>query len=437
LRSRELAAVFRKDLSELFASRAWWLLLIVIGLLTGQAFIQSVEAYSEASAPGALAQALSPLDGIVTPTLGAYELAIMLLFPFVAIRLVSAERSSGALKLMQQWPLAMRHHLGSKLLTLLTAWLLSLLPFAIAMALWKSRGGHLDAREVAVVLTGYSLRFVMTSAIAMAAAALLPGAANAAVAVLAFTIGTWALDFLATGRGGWLQRIAGYTPAAATRNFERGLLRADVVAVMLIVSALAFATAAIWLPHGRRLRSRVVRTVVVAMAGVIALVAVSHLHASADVSEDQRNSVSHADARTLASIREPLTITIYLSSEDPRANDFERNVLVKLRRELPSLDVRYPLAGRSGLFENDDRYGTIEYTLGAHHAVSRSVTEEIVLDTIEELAGLRPPARGESAYPGYPLRSEPRGAALIFYLLWPAAVIAVLIARRPRSRRTG
>jgi len=103
------------------------------------------------------------------------------------------------------------------------------------------------------------------------------------------------------------------------------------------------------------------------------------------------------------------------------------------------LTVRYPLAGRSGLFENDDRYGEIVYTLGAKNVVSRSTTEEIVLETIGGLAGVAMPAAEESAYPGYPLAKMPVGAAIVFYGVWPVLVIGTWIATRfmsPRRRRT-
>ena len=62
--------------------------------------------------------------------------------------------------------------------------------------------------------------------------------------------------------------------------------------------------------------------------------------------------------------------------------DFENGPLLKLRRTMPHLRVVYPFGGRSTLFENDDRYGTIEYRLGAKTAVSRSTIEEVVLETI-------------------------------------------------------
>lgn len=421
---RSLRVLFRKDLGELFASRAFWLTLIVIGPLVGQAFIQAVNTYAEVSA-GALPQGLSPLDGIVVPSLGAYELAIMLLFPFVAIRTISAERTSGALKLILQWPVSRTAHVLSKLSALIVAWLLSLIAFGIAMALWCSYGGHLDGGEVANVLLGYTLRFVFTAAIAMCAAALVPGAANAAVVVLAFTIGTWALDFLATGRGGIWQTLASYTPAAALRSFERGLLRVDGVVVMLIITIVALYVTARFLNLGSIVAAAIA---VVIAAG--AIVVASHVNLSADLSEDRRNSFSPADERALRSIKEPLTITVWLAAEDPRMNDFERNVLVKLKRTM-SVRVNYPLEGRTGLF--GDQYGQIEYRIGGRTAVNRSTTEEIVLETIFELARVPVPPHSESAYTGYPLSTRPAGAAVVFYVVWP---IVILLAAR-RSRRTG
>lgn len=422
---RSHKVLLRKDLGELFASRAFWLTMLVVGPLVGQAFIQAVDSYAEVS-KGALPQGLSPLDGIVVPSLGAYELAMMLLFPFVAIRMISAERTSGALKLILQWPVSRAAHVLSKLTSLLIAWLLSLVAFAIAMVMWRMYGGHLNGAEIANVLLGYTLRFVFTCAISMCAAALVPGAANAAVVVLAFTIGTWALDFIATGRGGIWQALAAYTPAAALRTFERGLLRVDVVAVLLIVTIVALYIAAKFLNLGS-----IVAAVLAVLIGAGAIAVASKLNVSADLSEDRRNSFSRADEIALRSINAPLTITIWLSAEDPRMNDFERNVLVKLRR---TMDVRvtYPLEGSSGLF--GDKYGDIEYRMGGRTAVSKSTTEEIVLETIYGLARVPVPPHSESAYTGYPLAAQPRGAAVVFYVVWPI-VISLLGLRR--SRRTG
>jgi ABC-2 type transport system permease protein len=436
LRSPELGVLIRKELAELFAGRAFWILLLLIGLLTGQSFISAANAYAEASGigggPSALAQGLSPLDGIVSPTFGAYDLALMLLFPFVAIRLVAAEKSSDALKLMLQLPARLAKQLIAKIIALSIAWLIALIPFAIALGLWLSYGGHLDAAETLNLVAGYTLRFLLTAAIAAAAAATMPGAANAAIAVLGFTIGTWALDFLAAGRGGLVQTIASFTPAATLRNFERGLFRFDVVIVMLIVAALGFAITAIWLDLGRGVRSRAMQTIIAAAIALLAAMAASAIPGSDDFSENRRNSFPPPAQQTLARIGQPLTITIFLAAEDPRMNDFDSNVLIKLRRAIPRLHVIYPYAGRSGLFENDQRYGEVVYRLGAKTAVSRSTTEEIVIETIATLAGLPAPAITESTYPGYPLPKPPAGAAIVFYLLWPAAIVTSRVLRRNR-----
>lgn len=431
---RSLSVLLRKDLGELFASRAFWLTLLVVGPLVGQSFIQAMTTYAEVSA-GALPQGLSPLDGIVVPSLGAYELAIMLLFPFVAIRMISAERTTGALKLILQWPVSRAAHVLSKLTALVIAWLLSLAAFAIAMLMWRAYGGHLDAGEVTNVLFGYTLRFIFTAAIAMGAAALVPGAANAAVVVLAFTIGTWALDFIAAGRGGLLQTLAAYTPAAALRSFERGLLRADVVLVLLIITIVALFITARFLNLGSIMPGSIVAAVIALLLGGGAIALASHVRASADFSEDRRNSFASADERALRSIDDPLTITIWLSAEDPRMNDFERNILVKLRRTMRDVRVRYPLEGRSGLF---DDYGKIEYRLGGRTAVSRSTTEEIVLETIYGLAKVPAPPHSEAAYAGYPWKKAglENPAYIVFYVLWPMGVLGSWWASR-RNRRTG
>src|SRR6476661_9702807 len=96
----------RKEWRELLASRATMLVLLAIGPLVGQAFITAVRSFSEASGSAggaaALSQGLSPLDGFVVPVFGAYALVATLLLPFVAIRLVSAEKGSGALALLVQ-----------------------------------------------------------------------------------------------------------------------------------------------------------------------------------------------------------------------------------------------------------------------------------------------------------------------------------------------
>ena len=420
-----------KESRELMASRAFWLLLLMIGPLVGHGFITAVQLYAEASGMGggaaALAQGLSPLDGILVPTFGAYDLAVTLLFPFVAIRLISAEKASGAWKLMLQAPASLATILLAKGLALLAGWLLAWTPGLLALVLWKAYGGSLYAPETLNLLLGHLLRVIIGTGVAVAAAAIATGAASAAIAALGFTVGTWALEFVAVGRGGLLQKLASYTPTAALRVFEQGQLRLGTVAVSLTLGVAGFALAAVWLPERRKLSARLFASAAVALFFGLAMWGGSLVRSTWDLSENRRNSFSVADEAALRRIRLPLEVTVILAPEDPRLMDLDRNVLSKLERILPRMEVDYAAHSRMGLFESaGDHYGEVWYELGGRKAMSRSTTEPIVLDTLYKLAQVEAPARREgNEFPGHPLAADPQGAAWMFYALWPLAVGAV------------
>jgi ABC-type transport system involved in multi-copper enzyme maturation permease subunit len=427
LRSRNFLALVSKEWRELMASRAFWLLLLMIGPLVGHGFIVAVKLYAEASGFGggaaALAQGLTPLDGILVPTFGAYDLAATFLLPFVAIRMISAEKENGGLKLLLQFPGSLGAKMAAKGLALFGGWLIVLLPGLLAIVLWEIYGGHLYAPETLNLLLGHLLRAMLNGGIALAAAALAESAASAAIVTLGITVGTWALDFLAAGRGGFLQQLASFTPTAAIRFFEQGLLRLNTVAVMLAISIAGFAVAAIWLEMGRAVRSRALRMTVVMAAMLVVMAGAATLQASFDTSENRRNSFSRADEEALARIGQPLRVTAFLAPEDPRLTDLEQSVVKKLRRILASVEVEYIAGGTSGLFEaSGDHYGEIWYEMNGKRVMERSTIEPVVLEQIYRLAGVQPPQpTTEDEFGGYPLAARPIGAAWIFYGLWPLA----------------
>ena len=439
MRSHSFLQLLAKERRELFASRSFWLLLLMIGPLVAHGFIAAVGLYAEASGsgggPAALAQGLTPLDGILVPTLGAYDLAAMFLFPFVAIRAISAEKQSGGLKLLLQLPGNLGMKVAAKVLVLLGGWFVTLLPGLMAIALWKSYGGHLYAPETLNLLLGHLLRTLLSAGLAIAAAAIAENAASAAIVTLGFTVGTWALDFMAAGRGGFLQQLAAYTPTASLRLFEQGLLRLNVFVVILAFSVAGFALATIWLHTGRTWRFRLLGTL--SLAALLALVAVAAngMRASWDLSENRRNSFSRGDEAALRQIQQPLKVTVVLAPEDPRLTDFEQNVLRKLRRVLPRLEVDYATTSRTGLFEKpEDHYGEVWYEMNGQRVMERSAIEEVVLEQIYKLAAINPPARAdETVFTGYPLAARARGASWIFYGLWPLLVVILWLIRN-RSR---
>ena len=98
-----------KEWRELMASRAWWVMLLLMGPLVGVSFVNAVRTYAEASGLNGtsvgVGEAFSPLVGVLAPTFGACELAAAFLLPFVAIRVVAGDKQSGALKIEAQHPM--------------------------------------------------------------------------------------------------------------------------------------------------------------------------------------------------------------------------------------------------------------------------------------------------------------------------------------------
>ena len=421
----------RLELRSLLDSRSLWLLLVMTGPLTGYSLVQAISLYSEASRAALvtpqLAAGLNPLDGVVIPTYGSIYLALTLLFPFLAIRTVSVDKGSGALRLLLQTPLRPVEVLASKVVTLCLALLLAELPGFLALSLWRLYGGHLHAREVMCLLFGHLLYGLLIVALSLFAATISETASSAALLALACTLGSWVLDFASAGDS-WLAKISGLSLTAALKPFEQGLLRWNVVVgVAVAVGTLLALTLAWWHP-GKRSSVKFARSGGVVLAG-IALLALSHYWTqSLDWTEDQRHSFPPQVSARLSQIREPIRISVFLAPEDPRFMDFDRSVLTKLRRVLPQTEIATRQASEPRLFKTgeDPKYGLIVYQIGARRAESRSTSPEEVLPLLWSLADISPPPSGnQPEYPGYPLVVESIARVeLAYYLFWPAGCLA-------------
>src|SRR5262245_18729902 len=254
------AFLLDKESRELASSRAWWVLLVAMGPLVGVTFINSVRTYAEASGLNGTAigvgEAFSPLIGIWAPTFSACEVASAFLLPFVAIRLVSGDRQSGALKLEMQHAMPAVERVAAKALVLFAGWLVVMAAPALAIVLWRSYGGHVSVPEVTTVITGHLLNAGLTIALAAAMAAVTEHPSTAAILTLGVTVGTWILNFIAAVNGGFWERAAGYTPTAMVAAFQHGLVRLDVVLIAMVLAAAGLILAAIWLRLGEPVRGR-------------------------------------------------------------------------------------------------------------------------------------------------------------------------------------
>jgi ABC-2 type transport system permease protein len=433
-----------KELWEAVSGRALWTMLLILCPLVGYSFFQAVALYSEASSAArdspVLASGLSPLDGVLVPSFGAFYISVTLLFPFVAIRTLGREKESGALRLLVQLPYRIPTLIAAKMAAISVAWLVSIIPVISVVAIWAMLGGHLYAPETLNLLFGHLLYGLLVGAIALFSSSISESAATAAIVALAFTIGSWVLDFGLAGQPGVLEWISRLSLTQTLRSFEQGLLSFGLLLGLAAAICGFAALSAAWLHPGRPLQVKLIRSVacVAIVAAVLALA--TQVRLSVDLTEDRRNSFPAADQRALAELREPLVITVHLAAEDPRYVDLRRNVLAKLERVLPHVAIRLAAAGQSVVGSTgDEAYGEIEYSYGGRSAKTRSTSHREALPLLYGLAGKPIPTPLAGAeYPGYPLTASGQ-----LMLPWFFGALPLLIAiawwwsrrtpRRPRQ----
>lgn len=435
--------LLRYEIRGVFAAKSLWAMLLVLSPLVGYSFIQAVSLFGEASKSALefpeLRRGMTPLDGVLVPTLGSLYLAITLLFPFVAIRVVGQDKQSGAAKLAEQYPVGAGTLLAVKSLAVGVAWCLAMIPALSATAIWAASGGHVHAPELINLLLGHALYAFAVTGIAFFAAAIADSVATAAIVALAFTLGFWVLDFAAgSSQLAWVQAASRLSLTALLRQFEHGLFGLPQVLESIVLGLSLIVAAGLWLPGGRRVSGKISGSLcVAAVAGV--LLAVSGQAAGyRDFSEDRRNSFGVADEKALAFMFQRLVITLNLSPDDSRLKDIESNVLSKLRRQVSALDVRFGDAGRVGLFgsSGDDRYGVITYEYAGKKQESRSSDPREILSIIHGLAGVAVPAEETTPYPGYPLVADVAWSGYWFYLGFPLLTVLFWRLSRMAPRRT-
>ena len=438
-RSAPTVWLLRKEWRELLSSRSWWIFLLLMGPLVGVSFISAVKTYAEASGLGGtsvgVGEAYSPLIGIWAPTFSACELAAAFLLPFVAIRLVAGDRQSGALKLELQHPMSSFTRIGIKALILFAGWIIATLAPFVGVVLWKAYGGVIYPPELLSVVLGHLLNAGLTIALASAAAAVTQHPSTAAILTLSITIGGWIINFIAAVHGNLWERAASYTPTAMVAEFQHGLIRVSVVGVSLTLVLAGLILAAIWTRVGVAVRRRALESTALAIAALVLVVACTQLRPSWDVSENRMNSFSRSEERALRQISGSLTIEVHLAPEDPRRVDLERRALVKLRRVMPQVNIQYVSDTWIGLFEQSNpHYGEITYIFNGHSATSRAATPEAVLENVFTVAGITDLAADDDNFRGHPLPVPPKGAPLLFYIVWPLLVVGCAFLTYWRTR---
>jgi len=427
-----LAPLLRKEIRELATGNSLWVLMLLLSPLVGYSFIQAVELYAEASRPALsiaeLARQLSPFDGILVPTMGGFYLAITLLFPFIAIRLVAAEKASGGLKLLVQLPYRLSDLVGVKFAILITAWFIALIPILSALIYWRLLGGHLETNETVTLILGHLLYALLIGAISFLAAALTDGGATAAILALTVTLGSWVLDFAALDRGGVSSLLASLSLTSLLRPFEQGLLSIPAVLTMLVATVGFLALTAIWLPPGTQLGRKLLGSaLVITLAGIL-IGGVAQTNIVLDITPDRRNSFPPGDEQLLGRLGERLFVTVHMASSDPRVADLDRKVLARLKRAMPRVTVQIADSGQASPLgtAGETDYGDIVITYHGKSATTRSTGAGEILPLLYELAGVRSPAPSTTGpdEPGHPLVADASNSAIWFFGIEPFAFAA-------------
>ena len=219
-------------------------------------------------------------------------------------------------------------------------WLLAWIPGAAARSSsGSSTAGHLYPPELAQpAARPPALRFLLATGVAVAAAAIAEERRHRRHRHAGFTVGTWALDFVAAGRGGFLaERGAALHADGRAARLRAGQLRLSMVLVSIVSSARpgsrsprsGLRLARVRAAAARRLRSSSSVTAALVAAAVDAPYELGRLARIAA-------TLSRAPTRRrCARIREPLRDRVPLAPEDPRLFDLERGVLTKLARVAP------------------------------------------------------------------------------------------------------
>ena len=417
--------VLIQEIRSLLISPALWTMLIIVSSLVGYSFMQAVALFSQASKTALdypeLATGMSPLVGIFVPTFGAYYLSQTLLLPFIAIRAIGLDKYNGTLKLLLQLPLSSFKLCGVKLAAMILVWLASLIPALLALVLWQKAGGHIFWPEIFCLLTGHALYSVTVITLAMFAATISDSLPTAAMFCLAATLGSWVLDFAASGKGDFIALLGNFSFTGMLRQFENGLLSSTYLISFLSIAVFFFLLTVFWLPPGKPNKQKIAATLACITGFVVINWASQQAPRFLDLTENKLHSFSPEYSQALQQLDKPLTITINLDVQDSRLLDLQQDVLGKLQRTVPHLLVRYNNNGTSGLFskENNEDYGLIQYNYANKMDTSYSNSQEEILPIIFNLAGITPAKAVISTPRGYPLVTEIIKGNILFYGILP------------------
>lgn len=428
---KSLVSQLRFHFLGIIRSKPLYILLFLECFFVGFSYIQAIDLYREASlaaqeSPG-LASGLSPFDGFLVPLFGAHSVLISILFPFLTIRQIAVEYERGSYKILDQISSRGLPQIMSAFVVSLFAWVLSLIPILIAIAHWLTGSGHISFSEVAVLLIGHGAFALTIISISLLVAHIMRQTSPAVIIVLSMILGFWMIESFAGSVPSELGNIAkSLSFTANLKAFERGILSMAhllyFVGLVGLFLGLSKSSSKVFL-SSRRIAAIIASAV---LGSLVLSQAIQELPTSYDFTENRRNSFSPAIEQAFSQAKNPVHLQIYLSPDDSRLYDFERDFLGRLKRSLRHLTVEYAYTSRSGFkSSSDDLYGIFRLSNSSRSAQTRSTNEEELLPIVFDLIGISQPQTEESFYPGHPLIAASNGLGILFYIILPFIIVGI------------
>jgi hypothetical protein len=387
---------------------------------------------------------MDPLAGIVRPTVGGAELALALLAPLVATRVLAIEKERRSFRPLALAEGSIPRVLVTKLVAAVAGCLLFTLPVLAALAAFAVLGGQLDLVEILPVLLGHILYLLVVVAVSMAAAAWTETAALAATVVILFSVASWALDaaegFAALA---WLGPIARWSLASRLAPFDRGLISVEALLALAATAAGATAAALVGVRFDWSARRRLFGAAAVVGVTALALAGTTLARRTYDLTEERRASLPPDTVAALRAIEEPLAIEVWLDAEDSRRRQVDSDVLSKLRLARGDIRITFPLDARESVAagSHDDRYGVLVLHAGQSSRETRSTSRREIVTLLFDAAGRGLPPWTQPEYPGHPAVIEGTRrtvAALLAYAVVPGLLLLVgaILSRSHQRKRS-
>lgn len=193
-----MLAIALRELRSLFVSPLAWAVLAVTTFIHAWIFLLRVDMWTEQLQPAFAGEPQAPgvTDMIAVPLLGTAAMVLLLVVPLLTMRLISEERRTGSLRLLQSSPVSITGLVMGKFAGVYAFASLMVLVVAL-MPLSLSAGTTLDLGKLAAAVLALWLLVGAFSAAGLYFSSLTRQPAVAAIATFGLLLLLWMIDWAA------------------------------------------------------------------------------------------------------------------------------------------------------------------------------------------------------------------------------------------------